>query len=94
VPEIAECGARKLAAPATAPALGATSPSFRGLPGPRTARPAPHGISGSGHGAPAPPAPGRPRNELGRHYAEAVRREWRPLVEAILRRLSVLSSKG
>jgi hypothetical protein len=31
---------------------------------------------------------------LGRHYAEAVRREWRPLVEAILRRLSVLSSKN
>src|SRR5262249_40909738 len=32
-------------------------------------------------------------NELGRHYAEAVRREWQPLVEAILRRLSELTSK-
>jgi hypothetical protein len=33
-------------------------------------------------------------NELGRHYTEAVRREWRPLVDAILRRLSGLSSKN
>jgi hypothetical protein len=33
-------------------------------------------------------------NELARHYTEAVRREWRPLVEAILCRLSVLASKG
>ncbi len=32
-------------------------------------------------------------NELARHYAGAVRREWQPLVEAILRRLSELSSK-
>jgi hypothetical protein len=32
-------------------------------------------------------------NELARHYAGAVRREWQPLVEAILRRLSVISSR-
>jgi hypothetical protein len=31
-------------------------------------------------------------NELGRHYAEAVHREWQPLVEVTLRRLSELSS--
>jgi hypothetical protein len=33
-------------------------------------------------------------NELARHYAEAVRREWQPLVEAILRRLPEVTSKG
>jgi hypothetical protein len=33
-------------------------------------------------------------NELARHYTEAVRREWRPLVEAILRRLPEVTSKG
>jgi hypothetical protein len=33
-------------------------------------------------------------NELGRHYAEAVRREWQPLVETILDRLAQLSSNG
>jgi hypothetical protein len=33
-------------------------------------------------------------NELYRHYAEAVRREWQPLVAAILRRLSELSNNS
>jgi hypothetical protein len=32
-------------------------------------------------------------NELGRHYAEAVRREWRPLTEAVRRRLAELAGR-